>query len=162
MATKFSQLLVPNYSDAIYTRGQAPLSYLRMGCAFSAADDDTLPPNERGLEWISQRIGVANEYFFKDDKRAAELLARHRTAWLGVLAEKGIRTEMVRGLVQASGSPRKLLSKKLASLGAYEPTAWVDHLSLSDCAAEDLRHSRPVRRASRPSIRAAASSRERA
>jgi uncharacterized protein (TIGR02996 family) len=70
--------------------------------------------------------------------RETELLERHRAAWLGVLGEKGIRTEMERGLVRAAGSHGKLLTKRLAGLRDYEPTAWVDSLHIYDSSADDL------------------------
>jgi uncharacterized protein (TIGR02996 family) len=71
-------------------------------------------------------------------RREAELFRLRQANWLAVLAEKGIRTEMQRGLVSVWGTPRKLLSKRLAALGPYEPTAWVDRLSLDDFAPDDL------------------------
>jgi uncharacterized protein (TIGR02996 family) len=61
-----------------------------------------------------------------------ELLHRHRSGWLGHLVEKDIRTEFRRGLIEASGGTRKLLSKRLASLPVSEAFAWVDSLQLYD------------------------------
>jgi uncharacterized protein (TIGR02996 family) len=69
------------------------------------------------------------------ERRETELLEKHGAEWLGVLAEKGIRTEFCRGLVKVRGSARKLLSKRLAALPAAETMAWVDSLRIYDMDA---------------------------
>jgi uncharacterized protein (TIGR02996 family) len=70
--------------------------------------------------------------------REAALLDRHRGEWLGVLAEKGLRTEFRRGLIAVWGPARKLLSKRLASLPVTETLAWVALLSLYDLNAQAM------------------------
>jgi uncharacterized protein (TIGR02996 family) len=106
-------------ADWLEERGDERGEFVRLQCLRAA----------RGGQEVGSAEGAGRE---------AELLASHREAWLGILCEKGIRTESWRGLVRASGSPRKLLSKRLASLGAYEPVAWVDGLCLYDFRVEDL------------------------
>jgi len=68
---KHFQLLVPDYDDSAVP-GNAPLTYLRLGARFTSADDATLPPAERGHEWIEAQLARADQHFFKDDRRAAQ------------------------------------------------------------------------------------------
>jgi uncharacterized protein (TIGR02996 family) len=108
-------------------------------------DDDT--PRLVLADWLEERGDERGTFVRLQCQRAArgvdeeadepagqeaELLRRHRQAWLGMLAEKGIRTEFSRGLVVAWGSPRKLLTRRLAALPACEQLAWVDSLTLYD------------------------------
>jgi uncharacterized protein (TIGR02996 family) len=105
-------------ADWLDERGDERGEFVRLQCQRAARGDESTPAQAGGRE--------------------AQLLKQYRQTWLGVLCEKGIHTEMRRGLVRALGSPRKLLSKRLAALRAYEPLAWVDHLSLWDAGTQDL------------------------
>jgi uncharacterized protein (TIGR02996 family) len=70
------------------------------------------------------------------ERSEKELLTAHRQEWLGVLAEKGIVAEFHRGMVRLAGPPRKLLTKRLASLHPLEAAAWVDDLHVTDVRPE--------------------------
>jgi uncharacterized protein (TIGR02996 family) len=105
-------------ADWLEERGDERGEFVRLQCQRAARGDARTPTQVGGRE--------------------AALLEQYRGTWLGVLCEKGIQTEIRRGLVRAVGSPRKLLSKRLAALREYEPLAWVDHLSLYDVGAQDL------------------------
>jgi uncharacterized protein (TIGR02996 family) len=105
--------------------------------------DDT--PRLVLADWLSENGDERGEFVRLqvrggDEAREKELLERHRKAWLGVLGEKLIRTGFVRGLVWASGSKRKLLTKRLAAMKPREELAWVESLTLPDFEAADLWH----------------------
>jgi uncharacterized protein (TIGR02996 family) len=107
-------------ADWLEEQGDARGEFVRLQCLRARAEGDSFSSRE-------------------PTGREGELLAVHRQRWLGILTERGVRTQMRRGLVTVSGSRRKLLSKRLALLSEYEPFAWVDDLSLWDFRSEDLK-----------------------
>jgi uncharacterized protein (TIGR02996 family) len=105
-------------------------------------EDDT--PRLVLADWLEERDDPRGEFIRLQCERARrdpdgepkqhekELLEKHRSEWLGPLAEKGIVADFERGLVQAWGRARKLLSKRLAKMPPTEALEWVDNLRLWD------------------------------